>query len=83
MSEELDELIEMARTIRMTPEQGNPMSRKRETLRLRSGQAMGHPRRSFAYGNTQGPSTSLGMTGLGTGLTGRRSDCRKRNERAE
>jgi hypothetical protein len=28
VSEELDELIEMARTIRMTPEQGNPMSRK-------------------------------------------------------
>ena len=28
MSEELDELIAMARTIRMTPEQGNPTSRK-------------------------------------------------------
>jgi hypothetical protein len=28
VSEELDELIEMARTIRMTPEQGNPTSRK-------------------------------------------------------
>jgi hypothetical protein len=28
VSEGLDELIGMARTIRMTPEQGNPMSRK-------------------------------------------------------
>jgi hypothetical protein len=44
VSEELDELIEMARTIRMTPEQAE------------------RQRRSFAYGNTQGPSTPLGMT---------------------
>ena len=53
MSEQLDELIEMARTIRMTPEQGIPCLERRETLRLRSGQAMGHPRRSFAYGNVK------------------------------
>ena len=53
MSEELDELIEMARTIRMTPGQGIPCLERRETLRLRSGQAMGHPRRSFAYGNVK------------------------------
>jgi hypothetical protein len=64
VSEELDELIGMARTIRMTSEQGIPCLERRETLRLRSGQAMGHPRRSFAYGNTQGLSTSLEMTGL-------------------
>jgi hypothetical protein len=57
VSEELDELIEMARTIRTTPEQGNPMSR--------TARNMGHPRRSFAYGNTQGPSTSLGLQDLG------------------
>jgi hypothetical protein len=44
-SEELDELIEMARTIRMTPEQGNPTSRKARDV--------GHPRRSFAYGNVK------------------------------
>jgi hypothetical protein len=45
VSEELDELIEMARTIRMTPEQGDPMSRKARD--------MGHPRRSFADGNVK------------------------------
>jgi hypothetical protein len=45
VSEELDELIEMARTIRMTPEQGNPTSR--------TARDMGHPRRSFAYGNVK------------------------------
>jgi hypothetical protein len=45
VSEELDELIEMARTIRMAPEQGNPMSR--------TARDMGHPRRSFAYGNVK------------------------------
>ena len=59
MSEELDDLIEMARTIRMTPEQGIPCLEPRAALRLRSGQAMGHPRRSFVYCKTQGPSTSL------------------------
>lgn len=53
MSEELDELIETARTIWMTPEQGIPCLKRRETLRLRSGQAMGHPRRGFAYGNVK------------------------------
>ena len=53
MSEELDELIEMARTIRMTPEQGIPCLERRETLRLRSGQAMGYPWRSFACGNVK------------------------------
>jgi hypothetical protein len=83
VSEELDEWIEMARTIRMTPEQGIPRLERRETLRLRSGQAMGHPRRSFGYGNTRGPSTSLWMTGLGTGLTGRAEWLSKRSERAE
>jgi hypothetical protein len=46
VSEELDELIEMARTIRMTPEQAE------------------RRQRSFAYGNTQGLSTPLEMTGL-------------------
>jgi hypothetical protein len=45
VSEELDELIEIARTIRMTPEQGNHMSRKARD--------MGHPRRSFACGNVK------------------------------
>jgi hypothetical protein len=35
---------------------GNPMSRKARD--------MGHPRRRFAYGYTQAPSTSLGMTDL-------------------
>jgi hypothetical protein len=49
----------------------------------RKARDMGHPRRSFAYGNTQGPSTSLGMTGLGTGLTGRRSGWKNRSEPAE
>jgi hypothetical protein len=65
MSEGLDELVEMARTIRMTPELAE------------------RQRRGFAYGNTQGPSTPLGMTGHRTSLTGRRSDWRKRSERAE
>jgi hypothetical protein len=45
VSEELNDLIEIARTIRMTPEQGNPTSRKARD--------MGHPRRSFAYGNVK------------------------------
>jgi hypothetical protein len=45
VSEELDELIDIARTIRMTPEQGNPMSR--------TARDVGHPRRSFAYGNVK------------------------------
>jgi hypothetical protein len=45
VSEELDELIAMASPIRMTPEQGNPTSRKARD--------MGHPRRSFAYGNVK------------------------------
>jgi hypothetical protein len=31
VSEELDELIEMARTMRMTPEQGIPCLERRET----------------------------------------------------
>jgi hypothetical protein len=39
VSEELDELIEMARTIRMRAEQGNPTSRKARDV--------GHPRRSY------------------------------------
>ena len=62
MSEELDELTEMARTIRMTPEQAE------------------RPRRSFAYGNVKIENDSIPW---GTGLTGRRSDCRRRSERAE
>jgi hypothetical protein len=45
VSVELDELIEMARAVRMTPEQWNPMSRKARD--------MGHPRCSFAYGNVK------------------------------
>ena len=45
MSEELNELTEMARTIGMTPEQWHPTSRKARD--------MGHPRRSFAYGNVK------------------------------
>ena len=43
MSEELNELIEMARTIRMIVEQWNPTCRKARDV--------GHPRRSFACGN--------------------------------
>jgi len=53
VSEGLDELIEMARAIRMTPGRGIPCLERRETLRLRSGQAIGHPRRSFACGNVK------------------------------
>jgi hypothetical protein len=51
VSEGLDELIEMARTVRMTPDQGNPTSRKARD--------MGHPRRSFAYGNVKIESDSI------------------------
>jgi len=45
VSDELNELIEMARTIRMMPEQGSPTSRKARDV--------GHPRHSFAYGNVK------------------------------
>jgi hypothetical protein len=45
VSKELDELIEIARTIRMTADEWNPMSRKARD--------MGHRRRRFAYGNVK------------------------------
>jgi hypothetical protein len=45
VSEKLNEWIEMARTVRMTPEQRNPTSR--------TARDVGHPRRSFAYGNVK------------------------------
>jgi hypothetical protein len=45
VSEELDGLIDMARTIPMMMEQGIPMSRKARD--------MGHPRRGFACGNVK------------------------------
>ena len=45
MSGELDELIEMARDDTDDAGGGNPMSRKARD--------MGHPRRSFAYGNVK------------------------------
>jgi hypothetical protein len=51
VSEKLNELMEMARTIRMTPEQGNPTSR--------TARDMGHPRRSFAYGNVKMENDSI------------------------
>jgi hypothetical protein len=75
VSEELDELIEMARTIRMTPEEGIPCLERRETWGTRVS----------GYGNTQGPSTSLGMTGgwddsqggggIGREVSGRSASC--------
>jgi hypothetical protein len=45
VSGELDELIEMARDDTDDAGGGNPMSRKARD--------MGHPRRSFAYGNVK------------------------------
>ena len=45
MSEEVNELIEMARAIRMMAERWNPTSRKARDV--------GHPRRSFACGNVK------------------------------
>jgi hypothetical protein len=45
VSGEVNELIEMARAIRMMAEQWNPTSRKARD--------MGHPRRRFAGGNVK------------------------------
>jgi hypothetical protein len=42
VSEELDELIEMARTIWMTPEQGIPCLERRETWGTRGAAAYGN-----------------------------------------
>src|ERR1700722_4558374 len=61
----------MARTIPIAPEWGNPTPRTARDPSTPLRHAVGHPRRGFGYGDTQGPSTSLGMTGLGRGLTGR------------
>jgi hypothetical protein len=74
VSEGLGELVEMPRTIRMTPELWNPTSRKARDV--------GHPRRGFGCADTQGPSTSLGMTGFGTGDRAAEG-LEERRERAE
>jgi len=73
VSEELNELIEMARTIRMTPEQGIPCLERRE--------AWG-PRRSFAYSSVKIENDSItwemiapGGGGVGREVSGRPSFC--------
>ena len=65
MSGELDELIEMARDDTDDAGGGNPMSRKARD--------MGHPRRSFAYGNVkiENDSIPLGDDSQGGGAIGR------------
>jgi hypothetical protein len=84
VSEELDELIENGENDTDDAGAGEShVSNGARPFDSAQGRLWGTRGAALPTATRKVPRLRSGMTGLGTGLTGRRSDCRKKNERAE